>query len=575
MGYYEFPNTRNYDSDLGFLIKKYKELGNDYKDLVNKYELLQKIYEQIKEDIEDITKEQLQEWLDDGTLENLILQLGQIVKYFDTTINMLTQTNLTNGMIVVTGGYKNINDGGNGIFYISNTINEKDFYFSINNNLYAIYIDTKYNAISIGCDYTGNEDSSETLNKILSIMGTTGRELYIPKGTYIIDEPLIILNEIDIKLDSDTIIKANSEMDYMLGINPNNIAITGNTLGLLRVNIQGGIFNCNSLATNGIVANTYYHSSITNLTVENFKGNGIMTRYTDISISSAYLYVNNCILIGDPVYGGQCGYYGAQPDNTVENTSVIDCVMGFLLATSNHANNCTAWLKNPTLYQNSMAYRCQSGPNCTINNCTSDTMRYSIYLALNSLNCLINNLIVMNNNNVITPTESNIPTIFFIQNQSDTILFKVNGITIDYNFNFNMTNMHGYRVCNEINNVIIKKPNYLQNSYNAFTMKSTENENYQGTLYFYDECYHLIIENTNNIVLTPNQTIYFGTLGILPSTYTKILGAVLIDSNRNYANVNIFFQNGNVYLHNLDESNNVTITNLFYDYIIPFYKVTT
>lgn len=25
MGYYDFPHTRNYDSDLGFLIKKYKE----------------------------------------------------------------------------------------------------------------------------------------------------------------------------------------------------------------------------------------------------------------------------------------------------------------------------------------------------------------------------------------------------------------------------------------------------------------------------------------------------------------------------------------------------------------------
>ena len=30
MGYYEFPHTRNYDSDLGFLIEYYKEVKKSY-----------------------------------------------------------------------------------------------------------------------------------------------------------------------------------------------------------------------------------------------------------------------------------------------------------------------------------------------------------------------------------------------------------------------------------------------------------------------------------------------------------------------------------------------------------------
>ena len=30
MGYYDFPHTRNYDTDLGYLIKKYKELIEKY-----------------------------------------------------------------------------------------------------------------------------------------------------------------------------------------------------------------------------------------------------------------------------------------------------------------------------------------------------------------------------------------------------------------------------------------------------------------------------------------------------------------------------------------------------------------
>lgn len=61
----DFPNTHFYDQDLGWLIKKYKELNNDYNTLVEIYELIQK-------DIESVTIEQLQKWLDDGTFETII-----------------------------------------------------------------------------------------------------------------------------------------------------------------------------------------------------------------------------------------------------------------------------------------------------------------------------------------------------------------------------------------------------------------------------------------------------------------------------------------------------------------------
>ena len=65
MGYYDFPHTRDYDQDLGFLIKQYKELGKDYETLV-------KIYEKIQKDITNITLNQLKEWLDDGIFNAII-----------------------------------------------------------------------------------------------------------------------------------------------------------------------------------------------------------------------------------------------------------------------------------------------------------------------------------------------------------------------------------------------------------------------------------------------------------------------------------------------------------------------
>lgn len=61
----DFPHTSIYDKDLGWLIRQYKELNGNY-------EVLKDIYNIVKEQIHDVTIAQLQEWLNDGTLENKI-----------------------------------------------------------------------------------------------------------------------------------------------------------------------------------------------------------------------------------------------------------------------------------------------------------------------------------------------------------------------------------------------------------------------------------------------------------------------------------------------------------------------
>lgn len=77
MSYFQdFPNTNFYNQDLGWLIRKYKELNGDVK-------ILQHIYDMIKEQIKDITIEQLQEWLDDGTLENYLLKAANDLKIYN------------------------------------------------------------------------------------------------------------------------------------------------------------------------------------------------------------------------------------------------------------------------------------------------------------------------------------------------------------------------------------------------------------------------------------------------------------------------------------------------------------
>ena len=47
MGFYNFPNTRNYDSDLGFLINSFKELTEKYNALID-------VYKNIEKEIDDV-----------------------------------------------------------------------------------------------------------------------------------------------------------------------------------------------------------------------------------------------------------------------------------------------------------------------------------------------------------------------------------------------------------------------------------------------------------------------------------------------------------------------------------------
>lgn len=50
MSYYNFPHTRNYDSDLGFLIKKYIKLIKETDELTDVYnQVLQQINEIVTE----------------------------------------------------------------------------------------------------------------------------------------------------------------------------------------------------------------------------------------------------------------------------------------------------------------------------------------------------------------------------------------------------------------------------------------------------------------------------------------------------------------------------------------------
>lgn len=67
-GYYDFPHTRTYDSDLGFLIKMYEDLTNKYDNLLISFDEFIEILESILTQIQVIVTEEVNKLLQDGKI---------------------------------------------------------------------------------------------------------------------------------------------------------------------------------------------------------------------------------------------------------------------------------------------------------------------------------------------------------------------------------------------------------------------------------------------------------------------------------------------------------------------------
>ena len=139
----EFPHTRNYDQDLGQLICMYKKLTGDYDTLVQ-------IYEIVKKDINDITIEQLQKWLDDGTLANMIANMLNLYRFYDTTQNLLADSSIQAGQFYSTSGYSSINDGYGALWYVSDSQSDNMVQLKAGNLYLNLILNGKFNSKQIG-----------------------------------------------------------------------------------------------------------------------------------------------------------------------------------------------------------------------------------------------------------------------------------------------------------------------------------------------------------------------------------------------------------------------------------------
>lgn len=271
------PYIGMYDLDLIYqtsdvellyqILSKVNEIAQSQNIIIDNFE---KILDWALNQIEKFTKEQLEEWLNNGTLENMILSLGQIVKYIDTTIEMIKDTTLQNNQLIQTKGYEYINDGGIGLFVLTDIEDNEHFQFRCDNGLYATILN---------CSYIEAYGITNDLTSINQIKGLT-KCVLMPKKAYVLNETTI--ENIDIIGDDST-------------ININGLLTLKNASNKYRNSIVGIKFVCSQTLLNNMIIETLYDDAEWGGTYYFEKCQFINYNYTCVSLKSCFnVEFNQC-----------------------------------------------------------------------------------------------------------------------------------------------------------------------------------------------------------------------------------------------------------------------------------------
>jgi len=180
-----------YDESLSYyevLCKMQSKLNEVINNQNNLNEAFNKLLEWIDSQLENYVDDKLQGWLDDGTLENLISSLGQIYHYENTTLSLLSDETLVNGMLIKTLGFSRPNDGNGATFFISNSKNNNRYCLELKNGLYAIYMNEIPYINHLTNDFT---DISIIVNELISIYNMCG----LKDGEYFSNNKIYIKND--------------------------------------------------------------------------------------------------------------------------------------------------------------------------------------------------------------------------------------------------------------------------------------------------------------------------------------------------------------------------------------------
>lgn len=188
MSFFEFPHTRTYDSDLGWLIKHVLENSNSITNL-------ETAVAELTANLPEEVQEQLQELIDDGTFAVIIQQLlTGVMPVYDSVTALAADTVLAAGRYAMTAGYYSRDDGGAGMYYISDDTSltaDGGKYVQASNGIAVLLHGFEISAKQYGCVGDGVTDDYIQLNAAFQYVMNNHKRLLIPYGTYMTSEMLL------------------------------------------------------------------------------------------------------------------------------------------------------------------------------------------------------------------------------------------------------------------------------------------------------------------------------------------------------------------------------------------------
>lgn len=193
-------------------------------------------------DVQDEINNKLNQMVEDGTLENILLNYTTITKVYNTHQEMIEDSTLLKNSRCKTLGYYNVNDGG-GAYYLITDTQPNIYYENLQNGLYAILLNNgTINVNQLGARGDGITNDSSAIQLAINNFNDI---LFLEK-TYLLETPITInnTNSLNIRgINKNSKIKINSNI-YAFEFN----SLKDKTIENLffDVNNGGGILKTNN-----------------------------------------------------------------------------------------------------------------------------------------------------------------------------------------------------------------------------------------------------------------------------------------------------------------------------------------
>ena len=287
----------NYYNLLCQLVDFLNKVIHDSQLVIDKTDELVELYNKLQSyvenyftnlDVQEEINNKLDEMVENGQLENILLNYTLTIKVFNTHQDMINSDTLVNNMKVKTLGYYSINDGGGADYYVTN-IKDDTQYQEEKDDLYITLLNNDIYPEMFGCYGDGIHDDTNNfqicLNQQKNIQLNKNKKYYItndinlPKKTFIEGNRATIY--VDYKGNREHIVKNTNWLDdneqkNKIYLNNINFYVNSTSRQLKLIGLTDydniTITNCQYSNNTSISYGTWFfdiYSNCKNITIDN------------------------------------------------------------------------------------------------------------------------------------------------------------------------------------------------------------------------------------------------------------------------------------------------------------------